>query len=89
MRSQADATADGKSLAHRVRAAQLPLPAERRRIRLAAGVTYAEIGAEIGVTDVTVMRWEQGTAMPRRHRAIAYRRLLDELQRAVGEAKTV
>jgi DNA-binding transcriptional regulator YiaG len=85
MRSQVAATVDEQPLAHRVRAAQLPPPDERRRIRLAAGVTYAEIAAELEVSAVTAMRWEQGAATPRRHRAIAYRQLLEQLQKAVGE----
>lgn len=68
------------ALAERVRAAQLPSPAVRRSIRLSAGVTLAEIGAELGVTPVTVLRWERGTCEPRRERAVAYRQLLDALR---------
>lgn len=67
------------ALADRVKAAQLPAPAMRRTIRKAARVTLAEMAAELGVSAVTVLRWERGTSEPRRERAIAYRRLLDSL----------
>jgi transcriptional regulator with XRE-family HTH domain len=63
-----------------VRAAQLPAPAMRRMIRTAAGVTLNEVAAEIGVTPMTVLRWERGETEPRRDRAIAYRQLLDGLR---------
>lgn len=69
-------------LADKVRAAKLPPPAVRRTIRRTAGVTLIEVAAELGVSDVTVLRWERGSAEPRRDRAIAYRRLLDALQEA-------
>lgn len=73
------------TLAERVRAAaQLPPPAVRREIRRTAKVSLAEMGAELGVTPVTVLRWEQGTFEPRRDRAIAYRNLLQSLQEAAG-----
>lgn len=78
------------SLVEQVRAAQLPPPATRRSIRKAAGVTLDEIAQEIGeltgdpaVSAVSVLRWEQGKTEPQRDRAIAYRRLLDDLQRAI------
>lgn len=67
------------ALADRVRAARLPAPATRRSIRLAAGATYIEMARELGVTPVTVLRWERGDNDPRREAAIAYRQLLDEL----------
>lgn len=68
-------------LAEQVRAVRLPPPAMRRSIRLAAGATQAEVGEELGVSPVTVLRWERGKSEPRRDRAIAYRHLLDSLQR--------
>jgi DNA-binding transcriptional regulator YiaG len=71
------------TLVEKVRAAQLPPPAVRRRIRCDAGVTLAEMAAELNVTPVTVLRWEQGTE-PRRDRAIAYRGLLDALREVSG-----
>lgn len=70
------------ALVDSVRAARLPSPALRREIRLNAGVSLAEIGAELGVTGVAVLRWERGTATPRRDRAIAYNALLEKLREA-------
>lgn len=69
-------------LAERVRAAQLPPAEERKAIRLAARVTFGAMGAELRVSGVTVLRWEQGTRTPAIEHAIAYRRLLDQLKRA-------
>ena len=67
------------SLAEQVRAAQLPPPAARRRIRCNARVSLAEVAAELNVSAVTVQRWEQGMFEPRRDKAIAYRELLEAL----------
>jgi DNA-binding transcriptional regulator YiaG len=58
---------------------QLPAPAERRRIREAAGVSLRDVAAAVGVSHTAVASWEAG-ATPREHRA-AYLRLLDELHR--------
>lgn len=80
MTSLAVATTNGLSLVERVRAAKLPSPDVRYRIRQDAGVTLEEIAAELGVSAVTVQRWERGLAVPRRERAIAYKCLLDELR---------
>lgn len=43
------------------------------------------MAAELGVTPMTVQRWESGAAMPRLEHAVAYRRLLDELDQAIRE----
>ena len=67
------------TLAETIRAAQLPAPAIRRSIRENAGATRREVADELGVTPLTVSRWESGTSEPRRERAIAYRRVLDSL----------
>lgn len=72
------AVVDG-TLVERLRAAVLPEPSERRRIREAAGATLRDFGSELGVTAMTVMRWEQGQARPRLDHAIAYRHLLDQI----------
>ena len=61
-----------------------PDPADRRRIRNQAKVSLAEMAAELKVTPVTVLRWEQGAFEPRRDRAIAYRDLLEALQDATA-----
>lgn len=65
-------------LVERLRAAQLPSPRERRRIRERAGATLRDVAQELGVNPMSVHGWERG-AQPRREHAIAYRRLLDRL----------
>jgi transcriptional regulator with XRE-family HTH domain len=67
------------NLAERVAAARLPAGPIRRSIRVAAGVTLREMADELGVTPMTVLRWEQGIE-PHRDRAIRYRELLDALR---------
>jgi DNA-binding transcriptional regulator YiaG len=56
------------ALAQQVREARLPEPALRRLIRKAAAVSLAEVAGELGVTSVTVLRWERGDSDPRRDR---------------------
>lgn len=73
---------DGDDLISRVRASQLPTPAVRRTIRRRAGAPLREMGKALGVSPMTVLRWEQGATEPRLENAIAYRRLLDALQEA-------
>jgi transcriptional regulator with XRE-family HTH domain len=70
-------------LLERLRARRaLPLPAERRRIRLAAGASLRDVAAEIGVSATSIIRWERGSS-PGPHTA-AYKRLLEELMRVVA-----
>ena len=66
------------------RAAQLRRfrPAVARDIRTAAGVTQGEIATELGVTGMTVSRWECGHAVPRKATLERYLALLDDLQQA-------
>lgn len=70
-------------LAERVRAAQLPRPAERKRIRKRAGVSLREVAEEIGVTQTTVWHWEEGRGPSPKH-AVRYREVLDALAEAVA-----
>ncbi|WP_376766276.1 helix-turn-helix domain-containing protein [Actinomadura litoris] len=72
-------------LADRVRAARLPPPDVRQRIRREAGIPLRTMAASLGVTAGAVQRWEQGRVTPRHEHAIAYRRLLDELEQAIRE----
>jgi DNA-binding transcriptional regulator YiaG len=65
----------------------LPPPAERRRIREAAGVSLRDMAKAVGVSHTAITDWESGT-MPREHRA-AYARLLDELHRLVPREEGV
>jgi DNA-binding transcriptional regulator YiaG len=77
MRS-ATAVADG-TLAGRLAASRLPTPPIRRSIRTASGASLRAVARELGVTPMTVARWETGSE-PRLEHAIAYRRLLDQLR---------
>ena len=56
---------------------QLPTPAERSRLRQAAGITQARMAKALGVTEQTVKNWENGRSEPKEPRLSAYRRLLD------------
>jgi len=57
----------------------LPLAAERRQIREAAGASLRDVAREIGVSATAVIRWERG-ASPGSH-TVAYAQLLEELSR--------
>ena len=61
----------------------LPSPAVRRALRVAAGLTQADLAAELGVSRAAVARWESGTRVPRGDYRITYAALLRELSRAV------
>ncbi|MEY9961312.1 helix-turn-helix domain-containing protein [Streptacidiphilus sp. MAP5-52] len=56
---------------------QLPPPAERVRLREAAGVTQARLAQALKSTTQTVQNWENGRSEPRPPRLQAYLRLLD------------
>ncbi|WP_030730319.1 telomere-associated protein Tap [Streptomyces sp. NRRL S-237] len=56
---------------------QLPSPAERARLREAAGITQARLAAALKSTPQTVKNWENGRSEPRPPRLQAYLRLLD------------
>ncbi|MGW1364516.1 telomere-associated protein Tap [Streptomyces chartreusis] len=56
---------------------QLPPPAERARLRDAAGITQARIAKAMGVTEQTVKNWENGRSEPKPPRLEAYQRLLN------------
>ncbi len=62
----------------------LPAPALARELRRSAGVSQARVAQELGVTPVTVSRWEAGARRPRGALLVAYAKLLDELRRAAG-----
>ncbi|MCX4557964.1 helix-turn-helix domain-containing protein [Streptomyces phaeochromogenes] len=46
---------------------EVPLPAECRAIREAAGLTQAEVADAVGVTPQAVALWESGNRTPRGH----------------------
>jgi transcriptional regulator with XRE-family HTH domain len=52
----------------------------RRSIRKAARASLRDVADELGVSPMTVLRWEQGKSEPRTRHAIAYRELLDQLR---------
>ncbi|MGV9267408.1 helix-turn-helix domain-containing protein [Kitasatospora sp. NPDC003701] len=54
----------------------LPEPAERERLRKAAGLTQAEVAAALDTRRETFAKWESGTAQPRAPRRGAYAFLL-------------
>jgi DNA-binding transcriptional regulator YiaG len=56
---------------------QLPPPAERARLREAAGVTQARLAQALQSTTQTVKNWESGRSEPRPPRLQAYLRLLE------------
>ncbi len=84
MTSLVEAPANEYALIRRVKAARLPAPDERRKIRLSAGVSLEELAAELGVTPGAVSRWELGQSEPRTKNALAYRALLDALKKAAA-----
>ncbi len=42
----------------------LPVPEERRRLRVTAGLSLQDIANSVGVTRATVYRWENGLRVP-------------------------
>ncbi|MFE1873591.1 telomere-associated protein Tap [Streptomyces sp. NPDC059496] len=56
---------------------QLPPPAERARLREAAGVSQAKLAQALKSTTQTVKNWENGRSEPRPPRLQAYLRLLE------------
>lgn len=72
-------------LADEVRARRdLPPPEMRRFIREQARVSLRRAATELNVAHTTFARWEAGTAQPRGAHAIAYARLLADLQQAIA-----
>ncbi|WP_327187050.1 telomere-associated protein Tap [Streptomyces sp. NBC_01334] len=56
---------------------QLPLPAERARLRQEAGITQTRLAQVLKTTPQTVKNWENGRSEPRPPRLEAYQRLLE------------
>lgn len=76
-----------EALAARVRAARLPAPEERVRIRHAAGVALQEFARTLQVSPMTVSRWERGEAEPRLEQRVAYALLLREVAAATSDGE--
>ncbi|WP_432004236.1 helix-turn-helix domain-containing protein [Streptomyces sioyaensis] len=62
-------------------AAAMPEPAERRRLRDAAGLKVAQVAAAVGVSRQTITNWEEGSSEPQPPGRIKYLRLLEGLAR--------
>ncbi|MGP3983643.1 telomere-associated protein Tap [Streptomyces sp. KR80] len=58
---------------------ELPTPAERERLRKAAGLTQQDVARALRVRRETVTAWEAGRTEPRPPKRAAYARLLDGL----------
>ncbi|MFJ3099064.1 helix-turn-helix transcriptional regulator [Streptomyces hydrogenans] len=67
----------------------LPTLRVRRQLRLAAGLTQAEVAEAVGVKRLAVAQWEAGRAQPHRGNRKAYahflRLLAEKYPAAVGE----
>lgn len=57
----------------------LPAPAERKRLREAAGLSQDQVSNALNVRRETVTGWEAGRTEPRPPKRAAYARLLDGL----------
>ncbi|MFJ3906114.1 telomere-associated protein Tap [Streptomyces sp. NPDC090025] len=69
---------------------QLPPPAERARLREAAGITQARLATALKTSTQTVKNWENGRSEPKEPRLSAYQRLLNgwaEKQRSTAAAE--
>jgi DNA-binding transcriptional regulator YiaG len=77
-------TSMATSLSDEVR---LLVPREARRIRKSAGVTQARLAAELGITRVSVYRYEAGDRSPRGDRRTAYARLLADLEQVTEASR--
>ncbi|MFE9923532.1 telomere-associated protein Tap [Streptomyces sp. NPDC005774] len=55
---------------------QLPSPAERARLREAAGITQARLAAALKTSTQSIKNWENGRSEPKPPRLEAYQRLL-------------
>ena len=58
-----------------------------RTVRIAAGLSLGEVAAAVGVSDVSVYRWEQGQRSPRGAAALKYAEVLAALLGKTGNAR--
>jgi transcriptional regulator with XRE-family HTH domain len=69
---------------------ELPTHVERRRRRLAAGLSLQHIADSLGVSRVTVSRWERplaaGGREPRGEHLVAYTKVLTQISDALAIA---
>ena len=69
-----------KQLVQLADARRLLLTGEGRSIRLSSRLSQAELAVQLGVSPATVSRWESGSRRPTGKPALAYARLLSDLQ---------
>ncbi|MGW4822505.1 helix-turn-helix transcriptional regulator [Streptomyces sp. NPDC004227] len=68
----------GDAIRERIRIrASLPAPAERRALRVAAGLSQVEMADAVGVTKQAVANWEAGIRTPR---GVSLERYVDALE---------
>lgn len=79
--------ADVVNLAARLLTHELPPPAERAAIRDASGASIEEVAAALGVSPMTIRRWENGTSRPWPRHKTAYMTLLAALEQVVAERR--
>lgn len=58
---------------------------EARKIRTAAGLSLAEVGAVCGRSGATISRWEHGLLAPGGAPGVRYARLISELRELLAE----
>jgi transcriptional regulator with XRE-family HTH domain len=76
----AEAKVTSKQVLELAEARRLARSGDARRIRQASGLSLSEVGAAVGVTPAAVSKWECGQRRPFGRPAIAYARLLRELE---------
>ena len=57
---------------------------EARELRIAAGLSAAELASEIGVSPSTIFHWENARSRPRSDLALHYLALLERLERELA-----
>jgi len=72
-------TCDTLDVVQLARVRRLTKSGAAKAIRIGAGLSLPELAAAVGVSPVTVWRWEGGVRVPHGARALAYGRLLDRL----------
>ena len=72
-----------KSFDEMVADQQLFTPPMRRAYRESAGLSLEQVAREMGVTRMTVWRWENGKRSPRGENRVRYSRFLRTLKEAV------
>lgn len=64
----------------RLRTDPMPPPTERRRLRLAAGLTGVELAAAISVSPASIYNWETNARTPTGLPRVAYLKALNEIK---------